>query len=180
MDAAKTSHGLPGWLMTVVIGRRPARTLIRLAVLVAGTWIIFSFVLTPPIRVQGISMEPTFHTGQINFLNRLAYLRHDPQRGDIVGIRFKGTDGIRLMYLKRIVGLPGETIAFENGKTYINDQPLDEPYVQSCDWNMPPIKLGFDEYYMVGDNRSMALGDHTKVQARRQQIVGRILFGNGS
>jgi signal peptidase I len=177
MDAGKTSRSLPGWFVTMAIGRRPLRTLVRLAVLIIGTWAVFTFVLTPPIRVQGISMQPTFHEGQINFLNRLAYARHDPQRGDIVGIRFKGTEGAPLYFLKRVVGLPGETIAFENGTLYVNDAPLDEPYVKSgCDWNMPPLKLGFDEYYVVGDNRGMRFADHTQFPARRQQIVGRILF----
>jgi signal peptidase I len=177
MDAGKTSRGLPGWFVTMAIGRRPLLTLARLGVLIIGSWAVFSFVLTPPIRVQGISMQPAFHEGQINFLNRLAYCRHDPQRGDIVGIRPKGTDGIRVLYLKRIVGLPGETLTFENGTLYVNDSPLDEPYVKtSCDWNMPPMKLGFDEYYVCGDNRGMSFTDHTHFAARRAQIVGRILF----
>jgi signal peptidase I len=176
MDAGKATRGLPGWFVKIAVGRRPTRTLVRLAVLIIGTWILFSFVLTPPIRVEGISMYPTFHNGQINFLNRLAFVNHDPQRGDIVGVRPKGVEGNGVLYLKRIVALPGETIAFQNGKLLINDQPLDEPYVGNCDWNMPPLKLGFDEYYVVGDNRSMAIEDHTKFAARRQQIVGRILF----
>ena len=119
--------------MTVVIGRRPMLTLARLAVLIIGTWAVFTFVLTPPIRVSGISMQPTFHEGQINFLNRVAYLRHDPRRGDVVGIRAKGTEGISMLYLKRIVGLPGETVAFENGTLFINDVPQQEPYVNKGD-----------------------------------------------
>ena len=181
MGAGNTSRSLPGWFVTMVIGRRPMLTLARLAVLVIGTWAIFSFVLTPPIRVQGISMQPTYHEGQINFLNRLAYLRHEPRRGDVVGIRFKGTEGIPMLYLKRIAGLPGETVAFENGTLFINDTPLPEPYVKSgCDWNMSPFKLGFDEYYVVGDNRGMSIDDHWNKKIRREQIVGRILFGSGS
>lgn len=176
MDAGKTTRSLPGWFVKMTVGRRPMRTLARLLVLIISTWVLFSYVLTPPIRVEGISMWPTFHNGQINFLNRLAYAHHEPQRGDIVGVRPKGTEGNGLLYLKRVVALPGETIAFQNGKLLINGEPRDESYVQSCDWNMPPIKLGFDEYYVVGDNRSMAWGDHTQFPARRQQIVGRILF----
>jgi signal peptidase I len=178
MDAAKTSRGLPGWFKTMAVGRRPMLTLARLAVLVIGTWLVFSYVLTRPIRVEGISMEPTFHEGQINFLNRLAYLRHDPRRGDVVGIRFKGTDGIDLMYLKRIVGLPGETVAFENGKLMIDDAPVDEPYVKTaCNWDMPPLKLGPGDFFVTGDNRSMDISLHWHKKVRRDQIVGRILFG---
>ncbi len=165
----------------MVVGRRPMLTLARLAVLVIGAWAIFSFVLTPPIRVSGISMQPTYHEGQINFLNRLAYLRHDPRRGDVVGIRAKGTEGISMLYLKRIVGLPGETVAFQNGMLYVNDAPQDEPYAdKSGDWDMSPIKLGYDEYFVTGDNRSMPIELHWHEKVRRQQIVGRILFGSGS
>lgn len=176
MDAGKSTRSLPGWFVKMAVGHRPMRTLVRLAVLIIGTWILFSYVLTPPIRVEGISMYPTFHNGQINFLNRLAYVSHEPQREDIVGVRPKGIDGNGLLYLKRIVALPGETMAFQNGELLINGQPLPEPYVHSCDWNMAPIKLGFDEYYVVGDNRSMAKDDHWQRVVRRQQIVGRILF----
>jgi hypothetical protein len=80
------------------------------------------------------------------------------------------------------VGLPGETVAFENGTLFINAMPLEEPYVnkEGCDWNMSPIKLGFDEYYVTGDNRSMQFELHWHEKVRRQQIVGRILFGSGS
>ena len=177
MDTAKTSRSLPGWFVTIVIGHHPWRTLARVAVFVIGAWFVFTFVLTPPIKVEGISMFPTYHDGQINFLNRLAYFHHEPQRGDVVGVHFRHTAGSSLLYLKRIVALPGETIAFVDGKLYINEQPVDEPYVRSaCDWNMAPLKLGYDEYYLVGDNRGMPRTDHEQGVATRSQIVGRILF----
>ena len=73
-------------------------------------------------------MLPTYHDGQINFLNRLAYLRHEPQRGDVVGIRYSGDS---ILLLKRIVGLPGEEVSFDEGKLFINGKPLEEPYVKS-------------------------------------------------
>src|ERR1035441_1356397 len=71
------------WLRVVAIGRRPKRTLLRLAVLVVAAVVAFKFVLIP-IRVVGFSMEPTFHDHAINFINRLAYVRGQPQRGDVV------------------------------------------------------------------------------------------------
>ena len=164
--------------MTVIVGRRPLRTLARLAVLILGTWVVFTFVLTPPIKVTGISMSPTYRDGQINFLYRLAYSHHDPKRGDVVGVHMKGTDGDSLMYLKRVVALPGETISFENGRLVIDDKVMPESYEQGeyCDWNMAPVKLGFDEYFVVGDNRSMPRELHWYKKIRRQDIVGRILF----
>ena len=178
MGGEKKNGSLPQWFLTVVIGRKPKWTLVRLAVLLVATWVVFNYVLTRPIRVTGISMEPTYHDGQINIINRLAYLRHEPERGDVVGVSLAGDHAL---YLKRIVGLPGETVAFVSGKLYINDEPVDEPYVRSqWDWNMPPRRLGFNEYYVVGDNRGMPMVDHTQGVALRNKIVGRVLWRGNS
>ncbi len=177
MGDANTTQSLPRSLLKFVIGRKPKWTLARLAVLIVGTWVVFNYVLTPPIRVTGISMEPTYHDGQINFLYRLAYARHDPQRGDVVGIHLKRTDGNHLMYFKRILGMPGETIAFVRGKLIINGEPQDEPYVKSlCDWNMAPKHLNNDEYYVAGDNRGMPFEDHWHEVVSRKQFEGRVIF----
>ena len=84
------------------------------------------------------------------------------------------------MYMKRVVGLPGESIAFRDGKLYINDQPIDEPYVKSprMAWQMPPMHLGPNWYYVVGDNRSMSFEDHYQGKADLVTgIVGKVIFG---
>jgi signal peptidase I len=181
MDGENTKRSFPGWLLRWVIGRKPRWTLARLAVLIVGTLVVFNYVLTPPIRVTGISMEPTLHDGQIDFLNRLVYAHGDPKRGDIVGVGYSQTAGNHHMLLKRIVGLPGEKIAFVRGRLMINDEPVDEPYVKSgCDWNMPPKELGPLQYYVVGDNRGMAFADHMQGIAYRKQIVGKILLRGSS
>jgi signal peptidase I len=169
----------PHWLQVLTIGRRPKTTLIRIAVLVATCFVTFRFVLVP-IRIDGISMQPTYHTGQINCVNRLAYLRHEPQRGDIVSVRFSKPEGIAnpsQMLLKRIIGLPGETVAFHGGHVYINGQLLDEPYLKKpCDWEHEPVQCGQDQYYIVGDNRSMPFELHTQGRAERDRIIGKILL----
>ena len=76
----------PGWLQRVLIGRRPTHTLIRAAVWAGVCILIFKFFLLP-IRVEGVSMLPTYKENQVNFLNCLVYKVHPPQRGDVVGIR---------------------------------------------------------------------------------------------
>jgi len=163
----------PHWLQRVVIGRNPRVTLIRILILAATSLILFTVVFLP-IRIQGISMYPTYKEGRINFVNRLAYRFHEPRRGDIVSIRFSG---YHVMLMKRIIGLPGESIAFHAGKTWINGQPLDEPYVKTrWNWEQPPRRLGPDEYYVVGDNRSMPQEDHTQGGAARDRIVGKVLL----
>ena len=82
----------------------------------------------------------------------------------------------RVMLMKRIIGLPGETVAFVNGRVLINGQILDEPYEEDgkgCDWNCAPVTLGPDQYYVVGDNRSMPPEYHTHGIYQRSRIVGK-------
>jgi signal peptidase I len=163
----------PHWFHVITIGRNPRNTLVRITVLVAACLVVFNFVLLP-IQVRGISMLPTYKDRSINFVNRLAYLRHGPQRGDVVGIRFAG---IHVMLMKRIIGLPGETVEFKNGRVFINGQILDEPYEKwKCDWNLPPEKLDANEYFVVGDNRTMPAEDHVKGRVERERIVGKVLL----
>ncbi len=161
------------WLRTVLIGRKPQRTLVRIVVLVAVCFVVFRFVLLP-IRVEGMSMLPAYKDNRVNFVNRLAYVFHRPERRDVVAIK---TSGISIMYMKRIIGLPGETVAFHKGRAMINGKLLDEPYVRSsCDWELPPRILGKNEYYFVGDNRGMPEADHYKGAAVRRKIVGKVLL----
>jgi len=162
----------------MAIGRRPKRTLVRLAVLVVASIVIFKFVLLP-IRVTGISMEPTFHDGAVNFINRLAYVRGQPRRSDVVGIRFStnASDTFHFVLLKRVVGLPGETISFVGGHVCVNGTPQKEPYLKLPSyWNVPEKTLGPEDYYFVGDNRSMPPNLHEHGIASRSQIVGRVLL----
>lgn len=163
----------PPWLKRAVIGRHPRRTLWRVTGLVGVCFIAFHFILLP-VRVEGESMWPTYRNKRVNFINRLAYVRHEPQRGDVVGIQLAGR---RVMYMKRIVGLPGETVEFHRGRLYINGRLLSEPYVRTrCDWELPPEKLGPDEYFVVGDNRGMSAQDHALGATTRRRIVGKVLL----
>ncbi|MEI6391700.1 MAG: S26 family signal peptidase, partial [Verrucomicrobiota bacterium] len=76
-----------------------------------------------------------------------------------------------------IIGLPGEKVTFHGGHAFINNERLNEPYVKyACDWEVPPVALGRNEYYFVGDNRSMSSTDHFKFLAPRGRIVGKILL----
>jgi signal peptidase I len=164
---------LPRWVRIAVIGRNPKATLVRVAVLIVTSFVVFKFILLP-IRVEGISMLPNYKDRSWNLVNRFAYLRHEPQRRDVVGIRLAGP---HVMYMKRIIGLPGETVAFVGGRVVINGEVLDEPYEKyACDWNQPAVQLGPDEYFVVGDNRSMPWENHVKGRAQRSQIVGKAIL----
>lgn len=161
------------WLRLLTIGRNPRLTLIRAACLAVVALLIFKFVLLP-IRVIGGSMEPTYHERGVNVVNTWSYLRSNPQRGDVVGIRFSGR---KRMLLKRIVGLPGELIGFRDGRVTLNGEKLDEPYVKfPSDWNRDPVELGPDEYFAVGDNRSMPMETHYFGKAKREKILGKVML----
>lgn len=163
----------PPWWQVVTVGSNPRVTLVRVVVVVGLAWFVFGNVLRP-IRVAGISMEPTYRLNSVNLVNRWAYRRSPPARGDVVAVRMAGES---ILYLKRIVGLPGERIAFERGLLLVDGQPLPEPYVRNrAPWNEAALQLGPDEYFLVGDNRGMAARDHTHGAFARGRIVGRILL----
>jgi len=159
----------PRWFR-VLLGRNPAWTAARALALVVASFVVFKFVLLP-IRVTGQSMTPAYRNGGVNFINRLAYRKHKPERGDVVAFsRF----GPHVVFLKRIVGLPGEHITVTDGKVTVNGRLLDEPYVKE-DSPMTlkvPVDLLPDEYLAMGDNRKVS--EHFIIQ--RGQIVGKVLF----
>src|ERR1043166_5145223 len=137
MNDVETSsqESSPGWLQTILIGRSPQRTFVRIVVIVALVFLARAYVILP-IRVSGPSMMPTYSQDGVNFVNQLAYLRSTPVRGDVVAIRLAGKS---IMYMKRIVGLPGEEIAFHNGHLVIDGEEKEEPYVKyACDWERAP------------------------------------------
>ncbi len=174
MEADRPPLVFRSWWARIAIGSRPQRTMIRIIVLVVASVIIFGFVLVP-IRVTGISMEPTYRDGRINFVNRLAYAWNKPQRGDVVAIK---TTGMSIMFMKRIVGLPGETISIAKGIVLVNGQPLDEPYVTEKrePWNKRPVRLGTDEYFFIGDNRATDQRTHEHGVQKERRIAGKVLW----
>lgn len=175
MQSETVQTGKFSWLRTIVIGRNPRLTAVRLLVAVVVILLLRAYVLLP-IEVDGPSMLPNYREHSINLVNRLAYLNREPQRGDVVAIRFSGTS---IMLMKRVVGLPGETVEFVNGKLVINGRPVDEPYVKNdCTWDFRPShwQLDDDEYYVVGDNRAMHYEDHKQGSAKRERIVGKVML----
>ena len=155
------------------MGRNPRRTLIRIAVLAVLSFVTFGWLLTP-VRVRGISMEPTYSDSSLKLVNRMTYRVRSPQRGDVVAIRLAGPS---VLYVKRIIGLPSERVSIVDGVIEVNGAPLVEPYVQKrAAWNYPEVTVGPREYFVIGDNRGMKMGDHDfgRVDARR--IIGMILF----
>ena len=157
----------------LVFGSNPRLTTIRAAALVTTAVIVFGVVLLP-VRLSGISMQPTYNDGALNFANRFAFAWRPPARGDVVAIRMAGP---HLVYVKRIVGLPGERVEIAMGVVIIDGEPLLEPtVVYKAPWNLPPATLGGDEYFVIGDNRAMAMQNHDFGRTTRDRIIGKMLF----
>jgi len=121
----------------------------------AGLLIVFfrAFVFQNFV-VEGSSMYPTLMQGDRLIVSRLSYIFGEPDRGDI--IVFQYPFGPERDFVKRIIGLPGETIAIQNGQVFINGKPLPpETYVQNRSHdNYGPVTLAEDEYFVMGDNRT--------------------------
>lgn len=159
-------------IRAAIFGRNPRHTLARIAALAAGAYIVFGHLLIP-VRGAGPSMLPTLQDGQFLFVNTLAYVGTDPRRGDIVGISLAGRSAL---YIKRIVGLPGERLRIDAGTVYVDGVPLEEPYVERRrPWDIGEFVLGDDEYLVIGDNRGMTVNNHDFGKARRERIIGRVV-----
>lgn len=155
------------------------RELIDLVVLIGA---IYALVNLATVRfvVQGPSMEPTFEDNQFLIVSRIHYLFGDPQRGDV--IVFHNPDEPSEDYIKRVIGIPGDTITFEDTRVLVNGVMIDEPYTNGdclrtqCPDLDEPVVLGADEYYVMGDNRNRSRDSREIGVIQRQQIVGRVLI----
>lgn len=147
--------------------------LIRLVLVGIVCYLIFGHLLIP-LRIQGQSMEPTYRDGSFSFCWRLQYLFSPPERFDVVTVRFTGR---RVMLLKRIIALPGETVAFRQGLLYVNGIQVEEPYVHyRSDWNLAPRKVAPGHVYVVGDNRGTSMTRHRFGQVVMDRIVGGVFL----
>jgi signal peptidase I len=143
--------------------------LLRTLAVAFASYVIFSQILIP-MRIQGISMEPTYRNGTFNFCWRGSYLFSRPQRHDVVAVRLAGN---KIMLLKRVVGLGGEQIEFRKGKLRVDGEAIEEPYIRyPCDWDLPPRTVEKGSVYVVGDNRDMSIENHHFGQTSIKRIVG--------
>jgi signal peptidase I len=126
------------------------------------------------------SMEDTIPKPSRIISSRISYWFSDPERGDV--ILFDPPDGSEYCYVKRIIGLPGETVEIRDGLVYINgsDEPLDEPYVKGTPTgDFGPYEVPEDSYFVMGDNRNNSTDSrywHTPYVSRKA-IYAKAIFG---
>ncbi|MGB9672773.1 MAG: signal peptidase I [Anaerolineales bacterium] len=126
------------------------------------------------IRVESISMQPTLKAGYYVIVNRLAYKIGKPNRGDIIIFRYP-PDPQREPYIKRVIGLPGDTVQIQAGKVYVNGEQLIEPYIAAAPdyegtWKVPEGNL-----FVLGDNRNRSSDSHSWGMVPLDNVIGKAL-----
>lgn len=129
-------------------------------------------------KVQGSSMEPTLSDGDNLIVDKISYRFEDPQRFDIIVFPFRYKE--KTYYIKRIIGLPGETIYIdENGSIFIDGEILQESYgkeiIADSGRAFEPVTLGDDEYFVMGDNRNNSSDSRDPVvgNIHRDELIGK-------
>lgn len=158
------------------VGREIISWILVIAIAVGLAFFINRFVILKVVIPSG-SMERTIMTGDKVLTYRQAYLFSDPKRGDIIVFPFP--DDEKVYFIKRIIGLPGETIEGKNGYVYINGKKLVEKYVtELLGDEFGPYKIPKDSYFMMGDSRGVSddarYWNHKYV--KRSKIIGKAIF----
>lgn len=159
--------------------RELLNTAIYLLCVLGAVWLVITFV-GQRTEVEGASMENTLHNGDNLIVDKLSYRFHDPERFDIIVFPFQFQDNT--YYIKRIIGLPGETVQImDDGSIYINGEKLEENYgmevikPETIGRAAEPIELGDDEYFVMGDNRNNSGDSRTDMvgNIKRENIIGK-------
>jgi len=143
---------------------------------------IYLFIMSPQ-EINGQSMDPTFHNGEYILTNKVEYKISDPKRGDVV--IFKSPRNKDIDYIKRIIGLPGETIRLSNSIFYVNNKKLDEslylsPDVKTYGGSYLPenvdITVPAGKYFVCGDNRMHSSDSREFGPIAKGDFIGKALY----
>lgn len=127
------------------------------------------------VTVDGESMEPTLHSYQNLFVEKVSRYSGNIERGQIIIVNYPGEDGV---FVKRVVGLPGDTLEVRDGSLYVNGERREEPYIldQEMDYEMEKTTVPADSYFVLGDNRNDSLDSHLIGSIPQDMVRGHALF----
>jgi signal peptidase I len=140
-------------------------------VLIAALLFLVVNLVTARIRVEGSSMEPSLHDGEMVVVNRLAYRWSMPSRGDIVVFRFPLDPSRR--FIKRVIGLPGDSLEARDGLVYVNGTALDEPYIAAAPRYAGAWLVQADELFVLGDNRNNSSDSQNWGPLPMAEVIGK-------
>ena len=150
-----------------------AREVVETILLTVVIYALVNFA-TGRFRVEGDSMQPTMHPNEYVLIDKISYMLGQPQRGDIVVFRYPF--GTERDFIKRVVGLPGETVTVMGGRVTVDGQLLDEPYIAAEPQYTGAWTLGPDEFFVLGDNRNNSSDSHSWGPLKREFLIGRALL----
>ena len=154
------------------IWRNVVEWVLLLVLAVGAAFLLRTYVLSFYL-VQGSSMEPTFYTGQRLLVNKIGYTIGDIERFDTVVCHYPGSENY---YVKRVIGLPGDTVSIDEGTVYVNGQALEETYVVNADdTGMQEMIVEEGCYLVFGDNRVDSLDSRSIGAIEEDAIVGRVI-----
>src|SRR5512142_759267 len=139
------------------------------AILIA---VLLNLFVVQPTKVRGESMEPTLHTDEYLLVEKITYHLHQPQRGDVVVFKYPRDEAEN--FIKRVIGVPGDTVEIISGRVYIDGQPIVEPYLlQLPRENMPAEKGPEGKLFVLGDNRLNSNDSRSFGMVSMGEVVGR-------
>ena len=151
-----------------------------LAVMGTLSYLLVTRFLIQAVEVQGWSMSPTLANTGHYWLNRFAYLAGNPRRDDIVALKDPRDNTLEV---KRIIGMPGQSVYLKDGQVYIDGQLLSEPYLSPKTPTYAYEKkaneficIGQDEYFVMGDNRNNSTDSRTFGAVPRRNILGKVMI----
>jgi signal peptidase I len=155
--------------------------IIKIVIIALVIVVPIRYFLFQPFLVRGQSMEPNFENGDYLIIDEISYRIRDPQRGEVTVFRYPYQPSQR--FIKRIIGLPGETVEIKDGKVMVikDDQTeiLDESYLPKdlkTQWNIeiPIISIPENKFFVLGDNRSVSADSRSWGLLPRENIIGRV------
>jgi len=138
------------------------------------------YFIFQPFVISGSSMSPNFHNGDYVIVDELSYKLSEPKRGDVIVFHFPKNPSER--FIKRIIGLPNETVEINGAKITITKKTgekivLDEKYIpKKIYFGKEKVTLGKDDYFVLGDNRAFSYDSRRWGTLKREQIIGKVLF----
>jgi len=147
--------------------------LLKVVIVALAIIIPVRYYFIKPFYVKGASMEPTFFDHEYLVVDEISYRFKDPVRGEVVVFRYPKDP--KQFFIKRIIGLPGETIQITDGEVYINGELIEEPYLDEDTLTKQErlVTLQPDELYVLGDNREFSLDSRIFGPLPQEFIVGR-------
>jgi len=138
--------------------------------------------IAEPRYIPSDSMVPTLNVGDRLVVEKVSYRFHLPQRGDIivfdppVQLQFQGYTADQA-FIKRVIGEPGQVVAVQQGKVYVDGEPLAEAYIaEPPDYEMPPVLVPAGQFFVMGDNRNNSNDSHVWGFLPKENIIGRAIF----